>query len=249
MPRHLFVDGRLLVGAYDLSGDANRVGITLDRAQLDRTTFADKKNQIFQPGLKIPSIDAAGFWRAGAEAGTTPKRVDDLLHGNLDLVDVPTTLLVEDAAGKPGYSLRTSQARYRPGPGQNGALIPFEVAVVASSGPFLRGHALHVGQVVADGQGAAFNLGDVPAGKKLYAVLHVYGIGQVGETLDVKVQSDDTNGFLSPVDRVVFGQKNSFAHEWAAAVDGPIADTWFRVSHDLGLAAVSFDYCVLVAIQ
>lgn len=247
--KQVFSDGRVFVGANDLSGDANVLTAELDRAQLERTTLADKLNQVFQPGLRVARMGGRGFWDAGAEAGTTAKKVDDALFANLDLVDVPITFLVDDsAAGKPGFAMRAGTARYRPGPGQHGALIPFELAMEMSTPPFLRGLSLFVGRVQADGQGAAINLGAVGAAQKLYAVLHVFGKGQLGETLDVKIQSDDAQGFATPTDRIVFGQKSTFAYEWASLA-GPIADTWYRVSHDLSIAALSFDYAVLAAIQ
>lgn len=249
MPKQLFVDGRIFVGAYDLSGDTNRLAAELDRAEHDVTTLADKRNQIREPGLKIARMSASGFWAAGAEAVPTAQRLDSLLFGNLDLVDVPLTFLTKDAAGEPGFAMRGTTARYRPGPGQHGAKIPFEFAAELSSSPFVRGHCLHVGQVVADGQGVAVNLGQVPAGKSLYAVLHVFGVGAAGHTIDVKIQSDDAQGFATPLDRLVFAQKNGFGHDWAVAIPGPIADTWWRTSHDLSVGAVSFDYAVLMAIQ
>jgi len=63
----------------------------------------------------------------------------------------------------------------------------------------------------ADFFGSAVQLGTVPAGKQLYASLHV--IAGTGGTLTVTIQSDDNSGMLTPATVFAFTGATGFTQE------------------------------------
>jgi len=141
-------DARVYVAGYDISGQHNYVTVEFTRARLAAETFVDETTRIAKLGLRTVRISGRGFFEAGAESGNTPKKVDDLLFGNLALEDVPITVVpsIGAAVGGVGYSVQSVQGSYTPGPGQHGGLIPFDFSVEASAVKVIRGWILVHGQ-------------------------------------------------------------------------------------------------------
>lgn len=148
MTKSYLKDARVYVGGYDLSAQHNYVSLELTRAALDETDFMDETTQINKLGLRSVRFTGRGFWDAGAEVTTTPKKIDDVLYAGLDLEDVPATIVPSIGAGIGGvaYSIKSATARIRPFLGQHGQLMSIEYDLVATSARAIRGTILARGQ-------------------------------------------------------------------------------------------------------
>lgn len=234
MAIHIINNGKLLLAGYDLSGQVNSIALDYGAELLEVTALGDaNRNRI--GGLKTVAISAEGFWDAD---------VDDVLQTRISVDDVPITIAPENAdEGSIAYTLKAILGEYNPF-GSLGETTPFSVSGEAD-GDLIRGTILLNGTKTASGDGAGQQLGAVASGKKLYATLHVIGFS--GTSLDVKVQSDDNSGFLSPIDRITFAQKTAIGAEWATPVNGAIADTYWRVTW--ALVGSSAQFIVIAGIQ
>jgi hypothetical protein len=97
------------------------------------------------------------------------------------------------------------------------------------------------------GTGFKVNIVSLSPAGKVYGLLHVFSATPGPDTLDVVVQSDSANTFLSPTDVITFAQKTAAGHEWKEAA-GPITDTWWRISYTIGGGSPSFTFAVAIGI-
>jgi hypothetical protein len=87
----------------------------------------------------------------------------------------------------------------------------------------------------------------VDTGKKLRASLHVLS-ASAADTLDVIVASDSQQAFGgTPETRITFPQRTAIGGE-LLTVDGPHADTWYRVQYTIAGTDPSFTFAVAVGI-
>ena len=145
--------------------------------------------------------------------------------------------------GESCFLFRPVMASYNLG-GKVGDVYAYKVEG-QGNGPFVSGTILLPKSVkTSSNTGTGRQLGDPTASKTVYGLLHVFA-ASAGDTLDVIVQSDAANTFLSPTDVITFDQKTAVGHEWKTAL-GSVSggDTWWRVSFTIGGVDPSFTFAV-----
>jgi hypothetical protein len=104
----------------------------------------------------------------------------------------------------------------------------------AGSGPAVRGPLLHPPDtaVTGDGNGSAVQYIAVPAGKRLWGVVHVPSYSGL-DSLVVTVQSDTVSGFNGSAEtRLTFDTFTDIGWDVQRTAIGAHADTWYRVQFD-----------------
>lgn len=231
-------DQKVWFGEWDFSTQHRSVAEALEVAQLAAGTLGDDTD-VQEPGLLGWGFSGGALWEAGATG------LDAGHHGKIRVREVPFSLALED--GSEGSRVRmilAMQGAYQFGD-QHGQLVEVSYELGAMGTP-LSGNILHAGELSANTDGTAFELGAVASGELLYAALHVFsGSG----ALDVKVQSASDEAFTTPNDRIAFAQVltgTARSSEWATPVAGPITDTWWRMT---ATVPGTRDFAVVMAIR
>ena len=232
---------KLWFGGYDFTGVMNALALESGVELQDGTVFGDAGRRRLA-GLKSVIANHEGYFDA------VP--VDKPLAAAIGLVDQPMSFgPVDGIEGSLAYTFAAIVGEYSPG-GAVGSMFAFSVSAEGSDGSeLIRGTLMHNAARTATAQGTARQLGAVAAGQKLYAALHVIAVAGTTPTLDVKVQSDDAEGFASAVDRITFAQKTAIGGAWASPVPGAITDDWWRIVWTIGGGSPSFTFVVVVGIQ
>lgn len=232
------VQGRKIwVAQFDLSGFTPGLAFQTTLETQDDTVLPDTFRSNVT-GLETFSVEKEGIWSIGAG------QPDTVFAAHKGLADLLTTLAIGSAEGSIAYFFRVTQGEYALG-GSVGDLLRYSLSLQASGGRgAVRGTLMQNGSEASTGSGTARQLGAVSASQFLHAGLHV--ISGTG-TLDVRVQSDNAEGFPSATTRITFGQKTEAASELATPVAGAISDDWWRIDWTIGTGP--FDFVVGVGIQ
>jgi hypothetical protein len=237
MSKQIWANCKFYAGQYDLSGDQNQYGLDL-KADTPEATCMGETAKTFLPGLKDFGLALNGYFRGDDQ--------EDILFGRIGLADLPVTLApVAGADGETAYICVPQFGQYAPG-AKVGDIYAF-AAKIEGNGPLVKGTILLPKSVkTSSNTGVARNLGAVTAAQKVYGLLHVFS-ASAGDTLDVVIQSDALQTFLSPADVITFAQKAAAGSEWKTA-DGPLTDTWWRVSWTIAGVDPSFQFAVICGI-
>lgn len=213
-------NAKLHVGAADLSGLASQVSLPVSVAELNNTPIDTTGWETYQGGLIKATIDFTG-WR---EFGTGLS--DQLLFAGLATAEVPVSVWMPSAAdGGLAFMSRLNQFSYAPA-AKVGDLEAYTVAGPLVW-PLVRGNSLVSGAKTANGSSTPLELGAVSASQYAYAVLHVTAFSGF-TNLDVRIQSDTTALWPSPIDRFIWNPITAVAGYWATPVAGAITDTFWR---------------------
>lgn len=225
-------DAKIYVGAYNLSGYANEISLSVNPELLSSSTFGTttKKNT---PGLQDISGMLKGFLDY-ADIGTDVayQSLDSLTFGRIGAgAAVFSVAASANAEGDPVYGMPMVSGKISLLSGRVGALLPWELDVKSNGVKLFRGFVVARGTKTATGNTAAGIqvVGGVPTGRKLYANLHVISAAGTTPTLDVIVQSDDNASFTTPTTRLTFTQVTSSIASQHKSVAGPITDDYFRM--------------------
>lgn len=244
----VLVNSRIFAGGYDLTGYSNKVEVSPEVEEKDVTTFlpASDPNQGWKKcigGLGSAKIAGGGNWEGTAGA------VDEFAFGALGTTIPYSTYPAEATEGNLAYFTSTLLKSYQ-FLGAVGDVAPWTIDD-ESTWPLVRGVSLEAPGTArtTTGTGTAIQIGAVPAGKFLYAALHVLSIaGTGGPTLAVKVQSDNAVGFPSSADQITFTTASAIGGQ-IARIAGPITDDWFRVSFTITGVGPSFLFVVSAGIS
>ena len=229
----ILTDARILLDELEISSDLNSVVIGGGREMKDDGRFG-KRTRCYEAGVLTWQFEAMGKLRA-----TLDEALDLRYEANDEAL---ITVFREGAAlGDKGYAMTGVTAEYNPFPGVPlGEPLTFSLKALAR-GRRVRCRLLATGAKVATFTGAAVHIaGGVPAGKKLYAGLHVTAVSGAAPTLDVTVESDDHAGFLSPTTRITFPTKSAVGAQFVTPVSGPITDDRLRMVGTIAGADPSF---------
>lgn len=230
---------KLWLGSYDLSGDMNSLTYGIRVPMLNDTVFGDT-TMSNAPGIPSLRFGHAGIWRA-ASSGSP----DNLFSSAFGVADTVMTACVSaGATGDAAVLARVLTADYTPLTGKVGDQLEFSVGGEVSGG-FATGVILLSGTKTSTSTSTPVQVGAVPAGKSVYASLHVLA---ASGTLDVVVQSDDSAGFGSPANVITFSQKAAIGSDWSAAA-GAITDDYWRISYTIGGGSPSFQFIVALGIR
>lgn len=239
----VLTDAKVLLGSYDQSGQHNALAFAFGAELRDATAFG-AANRKYTPGLRTFSYTHEGLWIAGSGS------IDEELFNNLGTADRILTAVPAGATeGNTAFFARVVAGDYSMGD-RIGEVLPF-----SGGGQSSRGHGLIRGTLMSwraseasTGNGTGRQLGAIATGQTIYAALHVLGVFDGADTLDVTVESDDNAGFTSAVTRLTFTQASAIGSEWKSLA-GPITDDYWRVVWTIAGAAPAFDFAVSVGIQ
>jgi hypothetical protein len=238
---------RLYAGAADLTGRSNKIDVSAEVEEKDRTTFGsydEATDRLWKEvigGNASAKITGGGFWEAG-----DPGLVDDELWSRLGehgqaWSALPSGIVV----GAPAYLASTLETSYQL-LGQQGEVAPWQGAW-STSGPLVRGRLLHPPGTArtATGDGTAVEHVAVPAGMNLYAALHVLSVaGTDTPTITVAIESDDTADFDgSETTRATFAAATDLGDQ-VVTVMGPVTDTFWRATWTISGTDPSFLFLV-----
>lgn len=239
----VYKDVKVYSGGYDLSGCTNQLELTCEYDKLEVKHFGQECHY-YTKGLSRVSFSLQGnAYSNGVD------EAEDVLYAQLGTANVPMSFCpVDGAAGDVAYFAKTLATEYEAG-SPVGEIYSFTANGEGENVPLVRGLMLATGAKTTTGAGTPLELGAVTATQRLYAVLHVLAVSGTNPTLDLIVESDDAQGFASPVTRVTFTQMSAIGAQYATPVSGPITDTWWRASWSLGGTNPSFTIALCVGIQ
>lgn len=238
---NIMTNVRLFTGGADLTGQSNKVEWSTTVDEVDVTHFSDSddpEEHVWREvlgGLFDTQISAEGFWEAG-DSG----KVDDASWQSLGLGDVWSLCPMGAAFGQRALLTKTVPKEYKV-LGEIGKAAPWTLGG-KGAWPVPYGRVLHEpgAAETATGEHTGFELGAVPAGKHLYAALHVLSVaGTSTPTITVAIESDVDNTFSSPNTQLTFTPATARSAE-ALRVAGPITDTWYRAKFTITGSTPSF---------
>jgi len=232
----------LWLGGHALAGVSNQVAFDFSADELDATTWNDD-GRSYLLGGKTPRVEFTGFY--DPETHGALMALQDLNGGIVSIAPDG------QAAGSLIYAFPTQIASLSRG-AQWGELLGAELSAVAAKGATLiRGV---IGQInpnlTATGAGAVQNLGALPAGKTLFAGLHVFSAGGTNPSVTMSVQSAAASGFASPTTRLTLPAMNAVGSVWGTPVKGPVGtDAFWRVNLAVSGTSPAFSVLAFLAIQ
>lgn len=240
---------RLFTGGVDLTTRNNKIELSPEYEEKDVTTFGsvDANGDLWKElvaGLGSGKLTAGGFWEAG-----DPGKVDDDAWAGLGGLDAWTVCPVNGSVGSPAYLASNLSGNYSLG-GAPGDVAPWN-ASMSFSGPLARGPILHPPGLArtATGTGTIVDLASTgttfPAGRGLYATLHVLSASGTTPSLTVRIQTATTIGFGSPTTRLTFPAFTAVGGQ-RMVVAGPITDQYARVDFTITGTSPSFLFVVAV---
>jgi hypothetical protein len=237
-------NAKIWLDSMDITSDVNAVALEQGVEPKDNTTFGAIARTAV-PGLFTARATAAGLINLGTGLS------EEFLSSKLGIIDLPLSFAGAGGAdGDLAYSIMAALGAFTPLQGEVGELAKFNLEAMATSYELVRGIIGKNGTVVGAGSGTAFNLGLVGSGKQLFGTLHVLAIAG-GGTWTIKIQSDDTNGFPSAIDRITFNAVTVKGSQWAVPVNGAIAsDIWWRGNWSVaGGSGNSITFVIFIGIQ
>ncbi|MGW1762757.1 hypothetical protein ACWCQL_01470 [Streptomyces sp. NPDC002073] len=243
--RFTLTDVRLFTAGADLTSASNKVEISAEVDEKDTTNYASGGWKELLGGLGSAEISGEGQWEAG-----DPSRVDDaswaMLGGTGPWTVCPTAATVSSLA----WLTSAMRADYKIGDAV-GEVAPWSGKGV-STWPLVRGQIAHPPGTArtATGTGTALNLGVVPAGRRLYAALHVLSVAGTGTpSITVSVESDDGAGMASPASRLTFAAATAAGGQILRTDSAAITDTHYRAAWSVSGTSPSFMFALALGIR
>jgi hypothetical protein len=238
-----FQDLGIFIGGYDISSTSKTWDINAIAAEHDSTGFGT--DWVSMVG-GVKTVDWSASVMQNFDAATVDAVVG--LSGSFDGVAFPLSTLPNAAAGSVAYTFNAKQFTYQPVDASPDGLAMAALSGKGDGSPLVRGSLMNaVTAVTATANGAAFELGAIPAGKKMYGALHVVAASGTTPTLDIEVESDDNSGMTSATSRMVFAQATATTSEWLP-LSGAITDDWWRITVTVGGSTPSFRFAVVLGI-
>lgn len=233
---YALTDALILFGAYNLSGDLNKVGIDLSAGEEIDTAFGDTFHS--RPGGQLAdcTLSVEGWWQSSASASPDPLAVN-----SLGVAGTTVTVCDLSTTGAAAYLLGVHEGTYTQS-SEIGKVRPFTLACSGSSGAgAIRGRLLlPVTTVTGNSNGTGFQLGAVSASQYVFIAIHVL---TAGTTADIIVESDDNASFISATTRSTTTVTTTGAPV-VIPVAGAITDDYWRVR----TANVTGTFSVAVAV-
>lgn len=247
MAKFVMHNTRIFAGAADLTSVSNKVELASEVEEKEVTAFNPVEGQPAWKeviaGLASTKISAEGQWEA-----LDATKVDNESWAGLGSLGAWTICPTAASAGNLAYLTNALRGSYEVG-GTPGDVAPWK-AEASGTWPLVRGLSLHSPGTArtATGSATAVQHVAVPAGKQLYAALHVLSVAGTGTpSLTVTVESDDAAGFTSPATRLSFTAATAVGSQILRAA-GPITDTYYRVSYTISGTTPSFLFMVSVGV-
>lgn len=236
---------RLFAVGTDLTGASNKVELSGEYEEKDKTTYGSNGWKEVTAGLGSAQLTGEGFWEAGADNSF----VDNASWASLGGTGPWSVGPVGAAVGDLAYLVNALRSEYG-FLGAVGDVAPWK-GKASSAWPLVRGQFAHPPGTArtSSGTGTGVQLGAAAAGRRLYASLHVLGASGTTPTLDVVIESDTDNTFATPLTQLTFTQANSIGGQILRTDGTAITDTWFRAKWTIGGTTPSFLFAVAFGIQ
>jgi hypothetical protein len=250
MAKLVLLDTRVFVGAADLSGWSNKLELDDTIEEKEVTNFRSGGAKELLGGLETVSISGEGQWEAG-----DPGKVDDQAWASRRVLDAWTmgaTSASDTAGGSLAYIAKALRTQFTI-LGAVGDVAPWS-ASATGTWPLVRGVFAHPSGVArtTTGSGTAFQVGEVAAGQRLYATLHVLSVaGTSTPTITVTVQSDSAEAFTTdPQTRLSFAAATAAGGQ-VLRTDGSaiVGDDWWRVGWTITGTDPSFLFVAAFGIE
>lgn len=209
-------DAEVWVAQYRLTGNMNALALDYSAELRSAPAFGD-----------TGARRVAGFFDAQAQLeGYYDSALDAGMFAGVGS-QLPVSAAPHPADGNRAFLFRGMPGEVRP-QGAAGDLYRYSIPILGSEGKKLvRGLIMMDATKTATANGTAYQLGTVAAAQSLYAALHVSAASGAAPTLDVTIESDNAEAFLSPAVRLTFAQLAAAGYEWKS-VAGAITDDWWR---------------------
>lgn len=239
MTEFVLTNAQIRFGGRDLTGILNQVALEANRALPESTVFG-QTTVTRASGVRDGSINVNGWWDSGADA-------DFFTQHTANAAEVMSVAAENAVEGSVAYSLQGEQANYTPG-AAHGEVFAF-VLELQSRNPLVQGRLLGSGTKSSTGNSSPFQLGNVPAGSRVWAALHVTAQAGSTPTIDVILESDASSAFSgSETTRITFAQVGTTLSAQILSASGPITDTHWRLAWTLGGGSPVYDIFATVGI-
>lgn len=226
MATFVLTDVTTLVAGHDFTTDSNEVSLAVEVDDQENTTFGGNGFRSRIGGLKSVNAEISGYWQSAETDAVDPSAFENL--GSRDEV---VTISPTGEDGAPAYIFQAGRFSYEI-LGDLGDVAPFSLSMMSTNRNGLvrgkvaypRGVVEAIGPIGAGVTGLTAT-GDVPAGRYLYAAVHVL---TAATTLTVAVEGDDAATFATPETVATFTPATTTGGLWLTRVPGPIAHTYYR---------------------
>ncbi|MEU0102394.1 hypothetical protein [Streptomyces sp. NPDC006267] len=244
MGKFVLLDARLFAPGADLSGASNKIELTSEIEDKDVTNYRSQGWKEVLGGLGSAEISAEGQWEAG-----DPSMVDDVSWSTLGGIGPYTVCPTDSVVGALAYLTSGMRVDYKVGDAV-GEVAPW-TGTVKSSWPLVRGQIAHPPGTArtTTGTGTVLNLGAIPAGKRLYAALHVLSAAGTTPSLTVSVESDDAAGMADPTTLLTFPAADEPGGQILRTDGTAITDTHYRLAWTISGTTPSFMFAVSLGIR
>ncbi|WP_381797295.1 hypothetical protein [Streptomyces niveus] len=240
----VLLDARLFAVGADLSGASNKIELSAEVEDKDATNYRSGGWKEVMGGLGSAEISGEGQWEAG-----DPSLVDDASWTQLGGIGPWTVGPGDSIVGALAYLTRAMQSEYKVGDAV-GEIAPW-TGTAKSSWPLVRGQFAHPPGLArtANGAGTALNLGAIAEGQRLYVALHVLSVAGTTPGLTLRVESDDSAGFATPVTRLMFDPAVEPSGQILRTDGSPVTDTHYRIAWDVTGTTPSFMFAVSLGLR
>ncbi|MEV6124873.1 hypothetical protein AB0M23_30935 [Streptomyces sp. NPDC052077] len=246
MAKTVLLDVRCFAGGLDMTGVSNKIELSAEVETKPTTNYGSQGWAEVIGGLASSEIAGEGQWEAGT---TDTLAVDDATWAQLGGTGAWSVSASNRAGpGELAYFTRAMRADYTLF-ADIGEVAPW-TSSAKGSWPLVRGQFAHPPGTprTAAGAGTALQLGPAPAGRRLYAALHVLSAAGTGPVLTVRVESAPDSGFAAPTTRVVFDPAAGPGGQILRTDGGPVTDAWWRLAWEITGDAPSFLFAAALGI-
>lgn len=222
----VLLNSRIFAGAADLTGAANKSGLSSSFEDKDATNYGSGGWKDVLGGLADTQISAGGQWAAG-DPGCVDDTLWDAVNGRRP---IPWTFCPESAnVGSLAWFTSALTSSYKLGDAV-GEVAPWEASARGTE-PLLRGVVAHPPGMprAANGAGSWVNVGTLAGSQRLYAALHVLSVAGTAPALTVSVESAQDDAGTGSMERLTLPAVTAPGGRFAS-VAGPVTDQWWRVS-------------------
>ncbi|MEU3255911.1 hypothetical protein [Streptomyces sp. NPDC006997] len=244
MAKSILLNVRTFTGGLDLTSHSNKIELSSEVEVKPTTNYGSEAWSEVVGGLASSEISGEGQWEAG-----DPSLVDDASWAQLGGIG-PWSISANNGAavGDLAYLTRAMSASYKLF-AQVGEVAPWTSAA-KSAWPLVRGQFAHPPGTprTATGTGTGLELGDVAAGRRMYAALHVLSVAGTTPSLTARVESSADNTFAAPTTRLTFEAATEAGGQILRTDGTAITDTWWRLAWDITGTTPSFLFAAALGI-
>ncbi|WP_411132703.1 hypothetical protein [Streptomyces sp. 030-HV] len=244
MAKTVLTNVRCFASGLDLTSHSNKVELSAEVEEKDTTNYGSSGWEEVVGGLASAEIAGEGQWEAG-----DPGKVDDASWAQLGGTG-PWSVSGNNSAavGELAYFTNAMRADYTI-LGEVGDVAPW-TSTAKSSWPLVRGQFAHPPGTArtATGTGTGLELGAVPAGKRLYAALHVLSVAGTSPSVTVRVEAAADSTFATPTTRATFTAATAPGGQIVRTDGAAITHTWWRVAWTITGTTPSFLFAAALGI-